>query len=96
MEFKTQLLETVLGEQGSDVRRSHLSVSPERHVESAMPGELLCQDTLFVGNLKGIGKGLSPHAVVDTYGSHACFGLAWFRIYVEVPKTQRGWQAVDR
>ncbi|CAI9404825.1 hypothetical protein ANOBCDAF_04695 [Pleomorphomonas sp. T1.2MG-36] len=25
----------------------------ERHVKSAMPSELLCQDTLFVGNLKG-------------------------------------------
>jgi hypothetical protein len=30
-----------------------------------MPGELLCQDTLFVGNLKGIGK-VYLHAVVDT------------------------------
>lgn len=37
----------------------------ERHVESAMPGELLCQDTLFVGNLKGIGK-VYLQAVVDT------------------------------
>jgi hypothetical protein len=25
-----------------------------------------------------------------------CFGLAWFRIYVEVPKMQRRWRAVDR
>jgi hypothetical protein len=38
-----------------------------------MPGELLCQDTLFVGNLKGIGK-VYLHAVVDTYGSDA-FGF---------------------
>ena len=45
----------------------------ERHVESAMPGELLCQDTLFVGNLKGIGK-VYLHAVVDTFGSYA-FGF---------------------
>ena len=45
----------------------------ERHVESAMPGELLCQDTLFVGNLKGIGK-VYLQAVVDTYGSYA-FGF---------------------
>ena len=45
----------------------------ERHVESAVPGELLCADTFFVGNLKGIGK-VYLHAVVDTYGSYA-FGF---------------------
>jgi hypothetical protein len=28
----------------------------ERHVESSRPGELLSQDTFYVGNLKGIGK----------------------------------------
>jgi len=28
----------------------------ERHVESSQPGELLCQDTFFVGHLKGVGK----------------------------------------
>lgn len=45
----------------------------ERHVESSRPGELLCQDTFFVGTLKGVGK-VYLQAVVDTYGSHA-FGL---------------------
>lgn len=45
----------------------------ERHVESSQPGELLCQDTFFVGNLKGIGK-VYLHAVVDTFGSYA-FGF---------------------
>ena len=30
----------------------------ERHVESARPGELLNQDTFFVGHLKGGGQGL--------------------------------------
>jgi len=45
----------------------------ERHVESGAPGELLCADTFFVGNLKGIGK-VYLHAVVDAYGSHA-FGF---------------------
>jgi transposase InsO family protein len=45
----------------------------ERHVESTQPGELLCQDTFFVGSLKGIGK-VYLHAVVDTYGSYA-FGF---------------------
>ncbi len=45
----------------------------ERHVESQRPGELLCQDTFFVGHLKGVGK-VYLHAVVDTYSSHA-FGF---------------------
>ena len=45
----------------------------ERHVESSQPGELLCQNTIFVGNLKGIGK-VYLHAVVDTFGSYA-FGF---------------------
>ena len=42
----------------------------ERHVESSRPGELLCQDTFFVGNFKGVGK-VYLQAVVDTYGSYA-------------------------
>jgi transposase InsO family protein len=45
----------------------------ERHVESSCPGELLNQDTFFVGYLKGVGK-VYLHAVVDTYSSFA-FGF---------------------
>lgn len=45
----------------------------ERHVESSRPGELLCQDTFYVGQLKGIGK-VYLQAVVDTFGS---FGFAF-------------------
>lgn len=45
----------------------------ERHVESRRPGELLCQDTFYVGRLKGVGK-LYLHSLVDTYGSLA-FGF---------------------
>lgn len=45
----------------------------ERHVESSRPGELLAQDTFYVGQLKGVGK-VYLHAVVDTYGSYA-FGF---------------------
>ena len=44
----------------------------ERHVESSRPGELLAQDTFYVGNFKGLGK-LYMQAVVDTFGS---FGFA--------------------
>ena len=45
----------------------------ERHVESSRPGELLCQDTFFVGQFKGVGK-VYLHSVVDTFGSYA-FGV---------------------
>lgn len=45
----------------------------ERHVESSRPGELLCQDTFYVGRLKGVGK-VYLHAIVDTFGSYA-FGF---------------------
>jgi len=45
----------------------------ERHVESSRPGELLSQDTFFVGTMKGVGK-VYLHAAVDTYGSYA-FGF---------------------
>jgi transposase InsO family protein len=45
----------------------------ERHVESGRPGELLAQDTCFVGHCKGVGK-VYLHTVVDTYGSYA-FGF---------------------
>ena len=45
----------------------------ERHVESARPGALLCQDTFFVGQFKGVGK-VYLHTVVDSYGSYA-FGV---------------------
>lgn len=45
----------------------------ERHVESGRPGELLAQDTFFVGSFKGVGK-VYLHTVVDTYGSYA-FGF---------------------
>jgi transposase InsO family protein len=45
----------------------------ERHVESHRPGELLSQDTFYVGHLKGVGK-VYLQAVVDTYGSFA-FGF---------------------
>jgi transposase InsO family protein len=48
-------------------------VFKERHVESSRPGELLCQDTFYVGHLKGLGK-VYLHSVVDTYGSYA-FGF---------------------
>jgi transposase InsO family protein len=45
----------------------------ERHIESNKPGELLSQDTFYVGVLKGVGR-VYLHTVVDTFGSYA-FGF---------------------
>jgi transposase InsO family protein len=45
----------------------------ERHIESNRPGELLSQDTFYVGTLKGVGR-VYLHTVVDTFGSYA-FGF---------------------
>lgn len=42
-------------------------------MESSRPGELLNQDTFYVGHLKGVGK-VYLHVVVDTYSSYA-FGF---------------------
>jgi transposase InsO family protein len=42
----------------------------ERHVQSDYPGQLLCQDTFYVGHLKGVGR-IYLQAVVDTYSSFA-------------------------
>jgi transposase InsO family protein len=47
----------------------------ERHVESKKPGELLCQDTFYVGRLKGVGR-VYLQAVVDTFCS-----LAFAKLY---------------
>jgi len=48
----------------------------ERHIESKRPGELLAQDTFYVGRIKGVGQ-IYMQAVIDTYGSYA-FG----RLYI--------------
>jgi len=42
----------------------------ERHIESSRPGELLSQDTFYVGRFKRVGQ-VYLQAVVDTYGSYA-------------------------
>jgi len=39
-------------------------------VETLYPGYLLCQDTFYVGTLKGVGR-LYLQAVVDTFSSYA-------------------------
>ena len=60
------------GEQIAQIERANPCFR-ERHVESSRPGELLCQDTFFVGTFKGVGK-VYLHTVVDTYSSYG-FGF---------------------
>lgn len=71
-------------------------VFKERHVESSRPGELLSQDTFYVGYLKGIGK-VYLHAVVDTFSSYA-FGCtdeySRFRFF-EAYQQANTWSSAD-
>lgn len=48
-------------------------VARQGHVESARPGELLCQDMFSVGQFKGVGQ-IYLHVVVDSFSSYA-FGF---------------------
>jgi len=52
----------------------------ERHVQSDYPGQLLCQDTFYVGRLKGVGR-IYLLAVVDTDGS-----IAFGKRYTSKPR----------
>ena len=52
------------------------TVDPEQHVEAPYPGYLLCQDTYFVGTIKGVGK-IYMQSVVD---AHCSLGFA--RLYL--------------
>jgi len=58
------------------------SQDPEAHVESARPGYLLCQDTYYVGTIKGVGR-IYLQSVVDAFCS-----LAFGKLYLsKLPMT---------
>ena len=70
-------LEESASEYGFELTEAHIRLiekaNPcfrERRVESSYPGQLLCQDTFYVGRLKGVGR-IYLQAVVDTFGSFA-------------------------
>ena len=44
----------------------------ETHIESFYPGYLFCQDTFYVGTIKGLGR-IYQQASIDAYGN---FGFA--------------------
>src|SRR5579883_2214117 len=48
---------------------------PEQHIEAPHPGHLLCQDTYFVGTIKGVGK-IYQQTVIDAHAS-----LAFAKLY---------------
>jgi len=57
-------------------------LDPEQHVEAPVPGYLLCQDTYFVGTIKGVGK-IYMQSVVDANCS-----LGFAKLYLsKVPMT---------
>jgi len=49
---------------------------PEKHVESHAPGYLLCQDTYYLGTIKGVGR-IYMQSVVDSYCS-----LGFAKVYL--------------
>ncbi len=58
------------------------SQDPEAHVESPRPGYLLCQDTYYVGTIKGVGR-IYLQSVVDAFCS-----LAFAKLYLsKLPMT---------
>src|SRR5205823_6277022 len=72
-----------------------------RHVEAKEPGELVCLDTFYIGNLKGVGKvwQITACDAATSYGlagllpAHVAADAAAFLRTVVVPHYQRaGWQ----
>lgn len=49
-------------------RHHRRQIDPEQHVESHKPGYLLCQDTYFMGTIKGVGR-IYMQSVVDSFCS---------------------------
>ena len=74
LEQKTAASGGILTERQIRLLQKHRGriADPEQHVEAAYPGYLLCQDTYFVGTIKGIGK-IYMQSVVD---AHCSLGFA--------------------
>jgi transposase InsO family protein len=71
-----------------------------RHVEATEPGELVCLDTFYIGNLKGVGKvwQITACDAATSYGlagllpAHDAAAAAAFLLQVVAPHYQRaGW-----
>ncbi len=76
LEQKTAAAGGVLSEAMIRLLRKHRgrTVDPEQHVKAPYPGYLLCQDTYFVGTIKGVGK-IYLQSVVEAHCSLGFAGL---------------------
>jgi hypothetical protein len=74
LEHKTAAAGGVLTDRQIRLLHKHRSrtADPEQQVEAPYPGYLLCQDTFFVGTIKGVGK-IYMQSVVD---AHCSLGFA--------------------
>ena len=84
LEQKTTASGGILTERQIRLLQKHRgrTADPEQHVEAPYPGYLLCQDTYFIGTIKGIGK-IYMQSVVD---AHCSLGFA--KVYLsKVPMT---------
>lgn len=84
LEQKTAAQGGILTERQIRLLQKHRgrTTDPEQHVEAPYPGYLLCQDTYFIGTIKGIGK-IYMQSVVD---AHCSIGFA--KLYLsKVPMT---------
>jgi transposase InsO family protein len=84
LEQKTAAQGGILTERQIRLLQKHRgrTTDPEQHVEAPYPGYLLCQDTYFIGTIKGIGK-IYLQSVVDAHCS-----LGFGKVYLsKVPMT---------
>jgi len=84
LEQKTAARGGVLTEQQLRLLQRHRGrlVDPQQHIEAPKPGYLVCQDTYFVGTIKGVGK-IYHQTVVDAHSS-----LAFGKLYLsKMPMT---------
>jgi transposase InsO family protein len=84
LEQKTAAQGGILTERQIRLLQKHRgrTADPEQHVEAPYPGYLLCQDTYFIGTIKGVGK-IYLQSVVDAHCS-----LGFGKVYLsKVPMT---------
>lgn len=84
LEQKTAAQGGILTERQIRLLQKHRgrTADPEQHVEAPYPGYLLCQDTYFIGTIKGIGK-IYLQSVIDAHCS-----LGFGKVYLsKVPMT---------
>jgi hypothetical protein len=84
LEQKTAAQGGILTERQIRLLQKHRgrTADPEQHVEAPYPGYLLCQDTYFVGTIKGVGK-IYMQSVIDAH-----YSLGFAKLYPsKVPMT---------